>query len=407
MLKKIKNIGPGLIITSAFIGPGTVTLCSLSGIEFGYSLIWCVIFSILATCYLQELSSRLGIISRKGLGDVLKANKNQLIKNSSYLLIVLSLFIGNTAYESGNISGAVMGLETFLGSGIINNSSASVNIYSILIGIILVGIILVGSYNVFEKLLIGLVFIMSITFIITAILSKPSLGDLISGLKPSVNETNYLYVIGLIGTTVVPYNLFLHSYLAKQKWKKIEDYKLSIPDTIISILIGGIISISIIITAASNNHLINGSSIKNAIDLGSQLTPYLGNFSKYFISIGLFSAGITSSITAPIATSYALSGIFNYKAEWKDKKFKTVAIVIILFGVLFSSINYNPIIIIKLAQFINGLFLPLISVFLLWAINQKEIMGNYVNSISYNLLGIIIIMISILIGLKSLLTLFI
>jgi len=407
VLKKIKNIGPGLIITSAFIGPGTVTLCSLSGIEFGYSLIWCVIFSILATCYLQELSSRLGIISRKGLGDVLKENKNQLIKNSSYLLIVLSLFIGNTAYESGNISGTVMGLETFLGSGIINNSSASVNIYPILIGIILVGIILVGSYNVFEKLLIGLVFIMSITFIITAILSKPSLGDLISGLKPSVNETNYLYVIGLIGTTVVPYNLFLHSYLAKQKWKKIEDYKLSIPDTIISILIGGIISISIIITAASNNHLINGSNIKNAIDLGSQLTPYLGDFSKYFISIGLFSAGITSSITAPIATSYALSGIFNYKAEWKDKKFKTVAIVIILFGVLFSSINYNPIIIIKLAQFINGLFLPLISVFLLWAINQKEIMGNYVNSISYNLLGIIIIMISILIGLKSLLTLFI
>jgi len=407
VLKKIKNIGPGLIITSAFIGPGTVTLCSLSGIEFGYSLIWCVIFSILATCYLQELSSRLGIISRKGLGDVLKANKNQLIKNSSYLLIVLSLFIGNTAYESGNISGTVMGLETFLGSGIINNSSASVNIYPILIGIILVGIILVGSYNVFEKLLIGLVFIMSITFIITAILSKPSLGDLISGLKPSVNETNYLYVIGLIGTTVVPYNLFLHSYLAKQKWKKIEDYKLSIPDTIISILIGGIISISIIITAASNNHLINGSSIKNAIDLGSQLTPYLGDFSKYFISIGLCSAGITSSITAPIATSYALSGIFNYKAEWKDKKFKTVAIVIILFGVLFSSINYNPIIIIKLAQFINGLFLPLISVFLLWAINQKEIMGNYVNSMSYNLLGIIIIMISILIGLKSLLTLFI
>ena len=404
MLKKIKNIGPGLIITSAFIGPGTVTLCSLSGIEFGYSLIWCVIFSIIATCYLQELSSRLGIISRKGLSDVLKENKNQLIKNSSYILIVLSLFIGNTAYESGNISGTVMGLETFLGSGIIHNSSTSINIYPILIGIILVGIILVGSYNIFEKLLVGLVFIMSITFIITAILSKPSLSDLISGLKPSVDKTNYLYVIGLIGTTVVPYNLFLHSYIAKKKWKTIEDYKLSIPDTIISILIGGIISISIIITAASNNHLINGSNIKSAIDLGGQLTPYLGDFSKYFISIGLFSAGITSSITAPIATSYALSGIFNYKAEWKDKNFKIVAILIILFGIIFSSINYSPIIIIKLAQFINGLFLPLISIFLLWAINQKKIMGNYINSIGYNLLGIVIIMVSILIGLKSLIT---
>ena len=297
-----------------------------------------------------------------------------------------------------------MGLETFLGSGLINNSPISINIYPILIGIILVGIILVGSYNVFEKLLVGLVFIMSITFIITAILSKPSLSDLISGLKPSVNKTNYLYVIGLIGTTVVPYNLFLHSYIAKKKWKTIEDYKLSIPDTIISILIGGIISISIIITAASNNHLINGSNIKNAIDLGGQLTPYLGDFSKYFISIGLFSAGITSSITAPIATSYALSGIFNYKAEWKDKNFKIVAIIIILFGIIFSSINYSPIIIIKLAQFINGLFLPLISIFLLWAINQKKIMGNYINSIGYNLLGVVIIMVSILIGLKSLIT---
>jgi len=404
VLKKIKNIGPGLIITSAFIGPGTVTLCSLSGIEFGYSLIWCVIFSIIATCYLQELSSRLGIISRKGLSDVLKENKNHIIKKSSYILIVLSLLIGNTAYESGNISGTVMGLETFLGSGIIHNSSASINIYPILIGIILVGIILVGSYNIFEKLLVGLVFIMSITFIITAILSKPSLSDLISGLKPSVDKTNYLYVIGLIGTTVVPYNLFLHSYIAKKKWKTIEDYKLSIPDTIISILIGGIISISIIITAASNNHLVNGSNIKNAIDLGGQLTPYLGDFSKYFISIGLFSAGITSSITAPIATSYALSGIFNYKAEWKDKNFKIVAILIILFGIIFSSINYSPIIIIKLAQFINGLFLPLISIFLLWAINQKKIMGNYINSMGYNLLGIVIIMVSILIGLKSLIT---
>ena len=87
MLKKIKNIGPGLIITSAFIGPGTVTLCSLSGIEFGYSLIWCVIFSIIATCYLQELSSRLGIISRKGLSDVLKENKKKFLHSNSSISI--------------------------------------------------------------------------------------------------------------------------------------------------------------------------------------------------------------------------------------------------------------------------------------------------------------------------------
>ena len=134
-----------------------------------------------------------------------------------------------------------------------------------------------------------------------------------------------------------------------------------------------IISLSIIITAASSQISINQNEIKNAVDLGNQLSPTLGSFSKYFISIGLFCAGITSSITAPIATSYALSGIFNYKAEWGDKIFKRVAYIIIIIGVVFSSINYNPILVIKLAQFVNGLFLPFIAIFLIWSVNKRKI----------------------------------
>ena len=87
MLKALKNIGPGLIVTSAFIGPGTVTLCILSGIEYGYSLLWCIIFSIIATCYLQEISSRNGIISRKGLSEILVDIENVRIKNKWALVI--------------------------------------------------------------------------------------------------------------------------------------------------------------------------------------------------------------------------------------------------------------------------------------------------------------------------------
>ena len=110
MIKRLQNIGPGLIITSAFIGPGTVTICTLAGINFGYSLIWCIFFSIIATCYLQELSSRLGIISRKGLTEILIDIDNVLIRKIMIGIIFLSLFVGNAAYESGNISGTVMGL---------------------------------------------------------------------------------------------------------------------------------------------------------------------------------------------------------------------------------------------------------------------------------------------------------
>ena len=405
MINKLKNLGPGIIITSAFIGPGTVTICTLAGINYGYSLIWCIIFSIIATCYLQEVSSRLGIISRKGLSEILTEIDNTFIRRIIISIIFLSLFIGNAAYESGNISGTVMGLETFLGSIEFSLLSYKINFTPIAIGIFLALIIGNGSYKIFEKILVLLVFTMSITFVLVAITSTPSIKDLLGGLRPNVTETNFIYVVGLIGTTVVPYNLFLHSYVAKKRWVTAEDYKSSVYDTVLSIVIGGIISLSIIITAASSQISINQNEIKNAVDLGNQLSPTLGSFSKYFISIGLFCAGITSSITAPIATSYALSGIFNYKAEWSDKIFKRVAYIVISIGVFFSSVNYNPILVIKLAQFVNGLFLPFIAIFLIWSVNKRNVMGKYVNSNFYNLLGILIVLISLVISYRSLILL--
>jgi Mn2+/Fe2+ NRAMP family transporter len=243
---------------------------------------------------------------------------------------------------------------------------------------------------------------MSITFIVTAILSKPDLHEIFNGLIPRINQVNFIYVIGLIGTTVVPYNLFLHSYVAKKKWKSEKEYKSSVIDTCLSIFIGGVISTSIIITSASARGLIDGNEVKNAIDIGIQLSPFLGEFSKYFISIGLLSAGITSSITAPVATSYALSSIFNYKPEWKDKSFKLVSVVVVFIGTMSSAISYNPIYIIKLAQFINGLFLPVIGVSLLWAVNQSTFLGKNVNTKSYNGIGILIIILSVFISLRSL-----
>ncbi len=405
MFKTLRNIGPGVIVTSAFIGPGTVTLCILSGIEFGYSLIWCIVFSIIATCYLQETSSRLGIISRRGLSEIITDINNNFIRKIAISFIFLSLFIGNTAYESGNISGTSMGLETFIGSSSLIILNQEINLNPIFIGLILILIVENGSYKTFEKFLVFLVSLMSLTFIFLAIISKPNISQLLSGLVPSVDENNFIYVIGLIGTTVVPYNLFLHSYISKNKWKNQNDYKKSLLDTIVSIVFGGIISLSIIITSASAHTLFNGLEIKNAVDLGNQLSPVLGNSSKYFISIGLFCAGITSSITAPIATSYALSGIFKYKPKWDDASFKKVSYTVIIIGVLFSSLSYKPIVVIKFAQFINGLFLPLIAGFLLWSVNKRKIMGDFTNSARYNLLGIFIIIISLLIGYRSMILL--
>ena len=239
---------------------------------------------------------------------------------------------------------------------------------------------------------------MSISFIITAIITKPNYFLIIKGLFiPKFPEDSLLTIIGLIGTTIVPYNLFLHASLVKEKWQDIEDLQFARKDTFIAVLIGGIVSMAIIISASSSNL----TSINNAIDLAEGLVPLYGNYAKYFMAIGLFAAGITSAITAPLAAAYVVNGILNWKGGLRSAKFKAVWIFILFLGVLFSSLHIKPLEIIKFAQIANGMLLPIITGFLLWIMNKKEILGKYSNNIRQNILGFIILGLTIFLGIKS------
>ena len=117
MIKNIfKNIGPGTLVAAAFIGPGTVTLCTLAGVNFGFNLLWAMVLSIVATILLQEMAARLGIISQKGLSEVIKSEIKNPIANKFIMLLILSaIVVGNASYEAGNISGGILGLETITG----------------------------------------------------------------------------------------------------------------------------------------------------------------------------------------------------------------------------------------------------------------------------------------------------
>ena len=155
MKKWINNIGPGPLIAAAFIGPGTVTLCSIAGLNFGYSLLWTLVLSVIATIVLQEMSARLGIISRKGLSEIIRNEiKNPVLKNIIILLILFAIVIGNTAYEAGNISGGVLGLEAVFGIKNIDVLNININFYSVVLGVIAFCLLFVGNYKVLEKSLI-------------------------------------------------------------------------------------------------------------------------------------------------------------------------------------------------------------------------------------------------------------
>lgn len=394
-----KNIGPATLIAAAFIGPGTVTLCSIAGVNFGYNLLWAMLLSIVATIVLQEMAARLGIVTQKGLSEVLREEiKNPFLKTVSAILIISAIVIGNAAYEAGNISGGVLGLSTIVPENNFMIGNYTINYLNLLIGAAAFILLYIGNYKVLERSLIVLVVLMSVSFVLTAVITKPDIVSVFKGIFiPKFPENSLLTVIGLVGTTVVPYNLFLHASLVKEKWHNKSDLPLVRKDTIIAVFVGGIVSMAIIISASASNL----TSINSAIDLAKGLEPLYGQAAKYFLAIGLFAAGITSAITAPLAAAYVVKGIFGWNDGLKSKKFKAVWMFILFLGVLFSSLKIKPIEIIKFAQITNGILLPIISGFLLWIMNKKNVLGKYSNNITQNIFGFIILVLTIFLGVKS------
>ena len=405
MIKKwFQNIGPGTLVAAAFIGPGTVTLCTIAGVNFGFNLLWAMLLSIIATIVLQEMAARLGIIAQKGLSEVIREEiKVPFLKQFITLLILSAIVIGNASYEAGNISGGILGLETILGEVSYHLGELRINLLSLAIGIIAFVLLYIGNYKFLEKALVTLVLLMSFSFVVTAVITQPNIVNVLQGLfLPKFPEKSLLTIIGLIGTTVVPYNLFLHASLVKERWSKKEDLQLAKKDTIVSIILGGMVSIAIIISAAS----IPSKDILNVADLAEGLAPLYGEFAKYFLAIGLFAAGITSAITAPLAAAYVAKGCLGFKGGLQSKWFRLVWMIILFLGVLFSSIGIKPIEIIKFAQIANGMLLPIIAGILLWIMNKKNVLGIHVNSKTQNIIGFIILLVSIFLGAKGILKVF-
>jgi manganese transport protein len=387
-----KKIGPGVLVAAAFIGPGTITACSLAGVRFGFALLWAILLSILATMVLQEMAARLGLITKMGLADAITKEIGQAWFKYLVLGIVLgAILIGNTAYEAGNIGGAVLGLEAIFGPNL--NT-----LYPIIVGLCAIGLLWIGSYKNLERIFIVLIGLMSVSFIITAVLTKPKLLPLLEGLFiPRVQTGSWFTVVSLVGTTVVPYNLFLHASLVNKKWKSYRDLRWVQWDTVFSIGIGGLVSMAVIVAAAA----IPKGEIKTVMDLALGLEPLFGAGARFFMGLGLFAAGLTSAITAPLAAAYVANSCFGWKASTKDWRFRSVWILIILIGVFSLSFDFKPIQIIKFAQVANGLLLPIIAILLLWLVNSKKIMRHYVNTKWQNFTALLIIVLSIVLGLRS------
>lgn len=392
------SFGPGFLVTAAFIGPGTVTTCSLAGANFGYALIFALVFATVTTIILQNMTGRLSLGSGHDLGQALREFPRSQVTRSTFLILTLfSITFGCAAYEAGNIIGGSLGLEAV--------TSVSSKVWVAVISLIAVFILGLGRYKLVEKFLIFLVFLMSVSFLTTLIIIKPDFLSILKGMVPTFPKNSLFLILALVGTTVVPYNLFLHSSAVKEKWSSVSDLKTVKKDLLLAITLGGIISASIVVTSAVAFYK-QGLTPENGIQLAQQLKPLFGTFTNVLFGLGFFTAGMSSALTAPYAAAFASSGIMGWKKGPDSKQFKAVWLVVILIGFVVSILNLKPLVVIVFAQAANGLVLPVASIFLLIVLNNRQKMGNLVNTAHQNIIGTLIILIVTCLGLWNIVKLF-
>lgn len=398
------QLGPATLVTAAFIGPGTIVTASMAGAHYGYALVWALLFSVIATMVLQEMAARLGIVTGQGLGENLRVLvKQPLLKGLMFTLVIAAVVIGNSAYQGGNLTGASLGANALLTDW---NWLADIqqytglNIWALFLGAIAVLVLWQGKYHTIERYLIALVLLMSVAFVSTMLLTRPDVGAILQGLVPRFPDNATLTIIALIGTTVVPYSLFLHAASAARKWQGQQDIpralRTSNADICTAIPLGGLITLAVLSTAATA-YFGKAFTMSHAGDLAQSLQPLFGDSARYLMATGLLAAGLSSAITAPLAAAYALQGLLNLSKS----QFRLTWLFIIFIGVLSSSFGFRPVTIIWFAQVTNGILLPVICLFLIMAVNSPK-MAMYKNTLWQNSLGLAVFATTLLLSGRSL-----
>jgi Mn2+/Fe2+ NRAMP family transporter len=277
-----------------------------------------------------------------------------------------------------------------------------VNLWAVGIGFIAFMVLSTGRTPLIERVLVLLVAGMAAVFLCTAIITQPSIAGIASGLlTPSIPENAAMLVVGLIGTTVVPYNLFLHASAVKNHAISGMTLKEARQDIALSVVGGGLITLCIVITAAASLHG-TGKPITSLSQIAPTLEPLMGAAAAAVLTVGFFAAGLSSAITAPLAAAYAVTEILALNEQRREQVFRWTWLLVLGVGVLFASFSLKPLQLILFAQVANGLLLPVCAAFILWIANDRSMLQQHTNTGLQNLSGVFVIAITLILGARSL-----
>jgi len=374
-------LGPGIITGSVDNDAGGITTYSVAGAMYGYGLIWTLIPSFIVLLVIQEMNARMGIVTGKGLSDLIRENAGMKI---TFFIFIGLLFsnIGNTTTEFAGVAGS---MEMFGVSKYI-----SVPVVAVMVWFLVVK----GTYKIAER--IFLVFSMSLlTYVVSALMSKPDWGAIGSSVihpRFDMNTQSLAMVIALVGTTIAPWMQFYMQSSVIEKGLKIQNYRYTLIDIAVGCVITVVVAFFIMVACGATLYPA-GIEIKEAKDAAMALEPLAGRLASHVFAFGLFVASVFSATILPLATAFYVSEAFGFEAgidkKWDEaKEFYTLYTGILVISAIIIMIPHAPLIEISIwSQVINGILLPVVLVSMILLINNRKIMGIYVNNTMQNVIG--------------------
>jgi manganese transport protein len=378
---KISSVILWSVISAAFIGPGTVTTAVTAGSQFQTQLLWAVVFATIACIVLQETSARIVIASGLNFGQALESKFGSKTGFWIKWIVAGPVLLGCAAYEAGNILGAVSG------SSILFNGDGK--IYTIIITG-LAGIILWhGGSRWISTIMTVLVGLMGVAFLMLALQGDFLLSELIkSSMVPVIPEGSAWLTLALVGTTIVPYNIFIGSAISKGHTISLMRIGLTI-----SVLIGGMITAWIMLAGTMVG------SFSSFGELAALFQNKMGVIGALALGLGLFAAGFSSAITSPYAASLIASTVFGTENK---NVVKLAWMSVLLTGFAFGISGIKPIPVILAVQALNGLILPLLTYFLILIVNDSKVVSTqYRHSAWYDLVLLAILGTTLVIGFNN------
>ena len=389
-----KYLGPAFIVSVAYVDPGNFATNIKGGSMFNYNLLWVILFSNMMAIFLQINSAKLGIATNKNLSEMCRI----VFKKKTNIFLWIIATLASIATTMAEFLGGSLGFYLLFG--------IPLPIAGLLTGAITFLIVYMEKYGqkVIEKIITILIAIISIAYTLEIILAKPDFVQIgIHTLIPMIeNKEALLIAVGMLGATVMPHVIFLHSDLVKERNKFLRTYeerkrhlKMEKIDVIIAMNIAFIVNAAMVIVAAAIFY--KQGILVNSIEVAHEsLTPLLGSLSSQAFAIALLASGFSSSAVGAMAGESVMDGFINIKISTNKKRLITMvpSMLILLVG-------FNPMNALLLSQVILSFALPMAIIPLLIITSKENIMGKFVNNKITNILGIIIA--SLIIGLNILL----